>query len=127
MHNSGGTLVYVERHIKDFYFDIKSVDFDYALLKLESPLKFDDTIQPIALPEMGEDVPENTSCFVSGWGKIRSKVADTRLFGVELQISNQMECNKAYAFRGGITPRMICAATPNGGKARKLISCIFLF
>jgi len=41
---------------------------------------------------------------------------NTTLQEVTVQIINDTQCISAYAAWGGITPRMICAGVPGGGK-----------
>jgi len=42
--------------------------------------------------------------------------ASTTLRQVTVQIVSDASCNNAYAAHGGITPRMICAGVPGGGR-----------
>ena len=48
-------------------------DNDYIILKLGSPLQFNENVQPACLPSsssfLGLDSTK-TSCFTSGWGKL---------------------------------------------------------
>lgn len=44
---------------------------DIAVVKLEKPLKFTATVQPILLPMSGELVPDNVEAMVAGWGLTR--------------------------------------------------------
>uniref|UniRef100_A0A3B3ZCQ1 pancreatic elastase II n=1 Tax=Periophthalmus magnuspinnatus TaxID=409849 RepID=A0A3B3ZCQ1_9GOBI len=43
---------------------------DIALLKLERPVTFSDTIKPACLPEEGTVLPNGTPCYVTGWGRL---------------------------------------------------------
>ncbi|XP_055021644.1 chymotrypsin-like elastase family member 2A [Boleophthalmus pectinirostris] len=43
---------------------------DIALLKLERPVTFSDTIQPACLPPAGAVLPDGAPCFVTGWGRL---------------------------------------------------------
>ncbi|KAH3833298.1 hypothetical protein DPMN_106604 [Dreissena polymorpha] len=49
------------------------IDWDMALLKLSSAVKFGDFVQPICLPEISAPVPTNLQCFLAGWGYINTK------------------------------------------------------
>ena len=42
--------------------------------------------------------------------------SSTTLRQVTVQIISDASCNSAYAAFGGITPRMICAGVPGGGR-----------
>ena len=56
-----------------FKYDKKSYDNDYIILKLGSPLQFNENVRPACLPSsssfLGLDSTK-TSCFTSGWGKL---------------------------------------------------------
>jgi len=53
---------------------------DIAIIKLASPVKFSDTIQPIALPKKGELLAEGTECIIAGWGYINNHTNHTELY-----------------------------------------------
>ncbi|XP_055748569.1 elastase 2 like [Salvelinus fontinalis] len=42
---------------------------DIALIKLETPVTFTDSIMAACLPEAGFILPHNESCYVTGWGR----------------------------------------------------------
>ncbi|XP_055515470.1 proproteinase E-like isoform X1 [Leucoraja erinacea] len=44
--------------------------FDLALLKLSWPVVFTDKIRLSCLPSAGEELPDNYTCVVTGWGKL---------------------------------------------------------
>lgn len=50
---------------------------DLALLKLETPIQFTDTIRPICLPTAGEALPVGQTCVAAGWGRNNSKQYST--------------------------------------------------
>ena len=43
---------------------------DIALIQLENPLIFSDTIKPICLPEANTDFNSYSRCYITGWGQI---------------------------------------------------------
>lgn len=43
-------------------------NYDYSLLQLTEPLRFDETKQMIHLPNEDEKFPDGMLCSVSGWG-----------------------------------------------------------
>ncbi|XP_064486144.1 tryptase gamma-like [Ornithodoros turicata] len=49
---------------------------DIAILRLRSPIKFRDTIQPVCLPLPGTEMPDNATLYVTGWGKTRATDID---------------------------------------------------
>jgi len=65
-------VVKVKRH--DKYVNFRA--YDIALLKLDKPINFTETIRPICLPKHGENVPVGKHCRAAGWGRI-SKFNET--------------------------------------------------
>lgn len=113
-----GELYRVIDIIQHHRFNRDNMDFDFALLLLERPLNFGNSIQPVRLPNFGEFPTDNTICLVTGWGDTKNpNESRVQLRGVYLPIVNQQQCNNAYKDYGGITSRMICAGIyPAGGK-----------
>lgn len=66
---SGGTIVRPKRIIQHEKFNLSTLDFDFALVKLSKPLTFSDKIQPIALINQDKIIEDGTNCLVSGWGR----------------------------------------------------------
>ncbi|XP_026567922.1 serine protease 27-like [Pseudonaja textilis] len=100
--------------------------FDIALVELNSTVKFTKYILPMCLPESSVKFPDNTSCWVTGWGSTTSR-GDLNplqtLQEVELFIINTDICNSAYNLlnisilpHSPVMPSMICAGSFNGGK-----------
>ena len=57
-----------------FQFDDSFFDNDFVILKLGSPLQFDDNVQPACLPSSPKYLDFETTeerCFTSGWGKLQ--------------------------------------------------------
>jgi len=46
-------------------------DSDIALIKLRTPLTFNDYVQPVCLPST--PIPVGTNCVVTGWGDTKGK------------------------------------------------------
>ena len=50
---------------------ISSLGFNVAIIRLETPVEFDDITMPICLPEDQADVaPVGTDCVLSGFGDV---------------------------------------------------------
>ena len=66
-----------------FVYDKHNHDNDYVILKLGSPLQFNENVQPACLPSsssfLGLDSTK-TSCFTSGWGKLSSSKCNSICF-----------------------------------------------
>ena len=58
---------------KGFVYEKDTHDNDYIILKLGSPLQFNENVQPACLPSSSSFLGLNstkTMCFTSGWGKL---------------------------------------------------------
>ncbi|XP_058519824.1 transmembrane protease serine 4 isoform X4 [Ochotona princeps] len=92
-------------------------DNDIALVKLQHPLTFSDTVRPICLPFFDEELPSATRLWVVGWGFTEEgggKMSDT-LLQASVQVINHTRCNAEDAYQGEVTDTMLCAGIPGGG------------
>ena len=90
---------------------------DWIMLKLDSPLQFNDAVQPTCLPppNWAPDNDPNNRCFVSGWGTLSyGGNSPESLQWVEVPAVTNDICNQAYY--NSITDAMICAGYAEGGK-----------
>lgn len=98
------------------------VMYDYALLKLETPLDFsgaDKGLMPICLPTKNQ-VFANQTCTASGWGftKPSKRGAFPQILQkVDLHIVSLEECRKAYGYYTVREDCMICASFKEGKKS----------
>lgn len=107
----------MKRVIQHSQFNAVTVDYDFALLELDRNITFSDTVQSVALPNESQQLNDNATCFVSGWGAVRSiGIPTIRLRGVEVPVVNQQKCTDAYTNFIKVTPRMLCAGFDKGGK-----------
>ena len=44
----------------------KNHDYDVALIKLKTPIKYNSRVRPVCLPKF--DFSDDTMCYISGWG-----------------------------------------------------------
>ena len=58
----------------DLPYDHQTNNNDYVILKLDSPLVLDNTVQPACLPSASYLPPTTTQkrCFTGGWGTLSS-------------------------------------------------------
>ena len=57
----------IERIIKHPKYDPhKNYDYDVALMKLKTPIKYNNRVRPVCLAN--SDFDPGTNCFVTGWG-----------------------------------------------------------
>lgn len=86
---------------------------DIALLKLDEPLEFNDSVKPIDLAI--EEVPVNSSIIISGWGKTSNwGPIPTCLKYNALEALSQNDCAKktGFHFNG-----LICLGHSSGNGA----------
>ncbi|KAK9534494.1 hypothetical protein VZT92_006936 [Zoarces viviparus] len=97
-------------------YDSQTNDNDIALLRLSSPVNFTDYIRPVCLAPSGSTFAAGTSCWVTGWGTIRTEIPlpfPQRLQEVQVPVVSNTQCDAVY---GSITSNMICAGLDEGGK-----------
>lgn len=90
---------------------------DLALIRLEAPL------EGATMPIYADNPPPGTAATVVGWGA-RTAVAPNgqagnyprQLYQVTLPIVPNEVCNQPASYNGRITPNMLCAGFPEGGK-----------
>lgn len=90
---------------------------DIALLIWVQPLTLSPTVRPIRLPRQNAAVSYGRTAVVTGWGLTREGVSNSiadRLRAVSLPIVTMEVCNRNYG--GRITPDMVCAGLPEGGR-----------
>lgn len=80
---------------------------DIALLKLKSPLDFNDKLRPVCLPEVGEELAEGTNVTVTGWGRDHRPGQKDVLQQIVLPVSSQRKCFS-------LTPGLICTLSKAG-------------
>jgi secreted trypsin-like serine protease len=104
-----GTRVDVHRS-----YNIRQLDSDVAVVRLDSALTFNEYIQPVCLPS--KDVPADSECFVTGWGRLETggSTSDT-LQQVTLPIVSQSACKQRWGRY--LTDNMLCAGYTEGGRS----------
>lgn len=108
---------------------------DVALVKLATPIKFSEKIQPICLPAQDEPLKTGDAAVVTGWGSLRgmkilachhgqstvSFVSETpftaspNLMQVAVPVVSDSDCSKSYGTEVN-TKLMVCAGFEKGGK-----------
>uniref|UniRef100_A0A8D8VB12 Phenoloxidase-activating factor 2 n=2 Tax=Cacopsylla melanoneura TaxID=428564 RepID=A0A8D8VB12_9HEMI len=106
---------HVERKIKRLVrhksFDMRTLYNDVAILTMDKPVKYTDTIRAICLPR-GRAGYEGKIATVIGWGSLReSGPQPAVLQKVNIPVWTNSECKARYgpAAPGGIVDHMICA------------------
>ncbi|XP_072315776.1 enteropeptidase [Eucyclogobius newberryi] len=88
---------------------------DMALMQLQEPISFSDHVQPICLPELGQDPPPGTVCSISGWGRLTSggSLPDV-LQEAQVPLVPQTVCQEQLP-QYNISELMLCAGRDQGG------------
>lgn len=124
-NRKGGLMVDIKRIVQHENWDENTIDFDYALLELSSPLKFTDKVNPIALPSKNEILPFGTICELSGWGQTLNDSEPVEyLRKLSHSIMDQRECATDVKDIRALTSRMFCAGPKGDGKSGKDMSRI---
>ena len=108
-------LVNVSKLFLHEQFNPETIDYDIALLKLESPVELSKTIRPVCLPEESMTFRPGTMCYVTGFG-VTEQGGDVSatLQEASVPIVPQKTCQEAYKTKK-ITTRMFCAGLAEGG------------
>ncbi|PZC79210.1 trypsin-1 isoform X1 [Helicoverpa armigera] len=93
-------------------------DYDFQLLELSEPLKFDENIQPIKIAHI-EDMVIGKVVTVTGWGNTEENGPYSNVLrAVRVPIISKEHCQNVPFpyFRGTLTARMFCAGYAEGKK-----------
>merc|ERR1712156_1138736 len=116
---SGGQVRNIAQVMNNNQYNPSTFENDFAILKLDSPLEFNDDVKPACLPTSSDYLDVSSTeerCFTSGWGTLSSggSSTDTCQY-VRVPAITNAACNADYG--GSITDSMICAGYPGeGGK-----------
>ncbi|NXD23007.1 TM11E protease, partial [Spelaeornis formosus] len=92
-------------------------EYDVAVVELASPIEFTSDVHSVCLPEASHIFPDNTSCFVTGWGALENDgecYSVNQLRQAEVRIISTEVCNRRQVYGGAITPGMLCAGYLEG-------------
>ncbi|XP_019747479.1 enteropeptidase [Hippocampus comes] len=88
---------------------------DVAMMRLGAPANFTDLIQPVCLPENGQEFTAGRKCWIAGWGR---QAEDGSLPDIlqeaKIPLVDRVSCQHALA-EYSITSSMLCAGFPEGG------------
>ncbi|KAM8834542.1 enteropeptidase [Synchiropus picturatus] len=87
---------------------------DAAMMHLKTPANFTELVQPVCLPEDGEDFPAGQECFIAGWGRDSDGSPANILQEAMVPLVAQDQCQRQLP-EYNITSMMMCAGYPEGG------------
>ncbi|KAM4558359.1 transmembrane protease serine 3 isoform 2-T2 [Odontesthes bonariensis] len=94
----------------------KGLDYDIALMRLARPLVFNGYVEPICLPNHGEEFTAGAVCWISGWGATEEDgETSVVLRSATVPLISTKTCNQPEVYQGLISPWMICAGYLEGG------------
>lgn len=91
---------------------------DIALIKLNSPVTFNNYVQPACLPHVIKDSKTSFSnCFISGWGTTAQNSVKTSdaLQEARVNLLDTKKCNSSEWYKGAMSPHTLCAGYEEGG------------
>lgn len=118
LHSQKSKQNAVRRNIKQViphqYYNTYTFDNDIALMELDLPVTFSDTIRPVCLPAAADEFPAGSTVTITGWGATREGgSAANVLQKAQVRVINSTVCNKLM--NNQITSRMTCAGVLTGG------------
>ncbi|TDG51077.1 hypothetical protein AWZ03_002440 [Drosophila navojoa] len=123
--STGGSYHRIRRIIPHEHFNLPThMNNDIALIQLQDPLIFSDTIKPIPIVSPMDDVPTLAQLFVSGWGSttVEQIATSPRLHYTVIVELNRDACAHNYFGAGTLTSTMFCAGSKSGKGDRD--SCV---
>lgn len=89
----------------------RTMDNDFALVKLAKPVEFNSCVGAICLPTAEDDVTGGEKCWITGWGTLASGGYQPDILQeAEVSIISNADCVNNHDYRARqITDSMICA------------------
>ncbi|CAG9568591.1 unnamed protein product [Danaus chrysippus] len=116
-NREGGVVVPVGEYVYNRDFTFHNMDSDVGLIWLSKPLEFGPSIAPIIMSDEDEEIDDGELTVVTGWGNLRENGGTPKTLQMVLVPKvSAAACSNAYAPSYNITPRMLCAGAPEGGK-----------
>ncbi|KAL3971482.1 hypothetical protein ACER0C_027001 [Sarotherodon galilaeus] len=106
----------VQKIINHKDFDTRTNDYDIALLKLDTPLTFNNKVRPVCLPNVDLNLSGNRQAWITGWGALQSTGPSPNIMNqAQVTIYSRATCNAPEVLNGEVTKTMFCAGKLQGG------------
>ncbi|XP_054610517.1 enteropeptidase isoform X2 [Dunckerocampus dactyliophorus] len=89
-------------------------DSDIAMMHLKMPVNMTELIQPVCLPEKGQEFPAGRKCFIAGWGRDADGSLPNVLQEALVPLVDQAQCQQ-HLPEYTLTSNMLCAGYREGG------------
>lgn len=90
---------------------------DSTLLKLATPVTFNDEVSPVCLAEAGASLAAGSITWITGWGSTQEGGSTTNVLEqTSVPIVDHQKCADEYKGEQTVDDTMICAAYDQGGK-----------
>ncbi|XP_024919465.1 transmembrane protease serine 3 [Cynoglossus semilaevis] len=114
--DNGAQSLTVERIVYHANYRPKKLEYDIALMKLTLPLIFNGFVEPICLPNYGENFEAGTLCWISGWGATEADGEfSLSKHAAMVPLLSTKTCNQREVYGGLISSWMLCAGYLEGG------------
>ncbi|XP_077091021.1 ovochymase-1 isoform X2 [Siphateles boraxobius] len=105
--------IMVEKIISHKDYNQRTNENDIALVKLQSPLLFNECVRPVGI--LNHELGPRENCTVTGWGSIRENgPRASRLQEVNVTVFDPQTCSRFYV--GKMHECMMCAGADAGGR-----------
>ncbi|XP_074528476.1 enteropeptidase [Halichoeres trimaculatus] len=105
----------IDRIIINREYNRQTKQADIAMMHLQEPIRFTESVQPICLPSEGLDITAGRKCFITGWGRQEEGgVLPDVLQEAQVPVVAQDQCQVQLP-EYTITASMLCAGQPEGG------------
>uniref|UniRef100_A0A8C5MSZ2 Acrosin n=1 Tax=Leptobrachium leishanense TaxID=445787 RepID=A0A8C5MSZ2_9ANUR len=107
----------IKSYIEHERYNPRTEAYDLAVIELNTPVTYNDFIQPACLPSTSMYIHNFSPCFISGWGVTKENSIQTADILQEAKV-NQIDlkkCNNSHWYNGSIHIYNLCAGYEEGG------------
>lgn len=91
-------------------YNSRTIEWDFALVRLESPMEMNACVGTVCLPTEGNDIAPGSKCWITGWGTLSSGGGTPEfLQEAEVKTLSNTACKNSGYDSADITGSMLCA------------------